>query len=156
MVKVSSPLVCNSIAVLSFYAAQVQTIKHELKKIGLDCVIDASTSDCQDDSISNMHKNKTKCKPHVRVMTVDSFQGSEADIILLSFVRCNSSSNVGFVNDFQRLNVSLTRAKYLHISVGCSSTLENSKSKDLIAMIKDLRIRKRIATVVEYNLACKL
>ncbi|CAF3823431.1 unnamed protein product [Rotaria sp. Silwood1] len=48
--------------------------------------------------------------PAIDVMTVDSSQGSEKDIIIISCVRGNDS--IGFLDDKSRLNVMLTRAKY--------------------------------------------
>lgn len=45
------------------------------------------------------------------LQTVDSFQGSECSVVCLSVVR--SSSMHGFLNDFQRMNVALTRAQDL-------------------------------------------
>lgn len=51
----------------------------------------------------------------IDVSTVDSFQGQEADIVILSTVR---TSKPGFVDDPQRLNVALTRAKRLLRIVG--------------------------------------
>jgi senataxin len=50
----------------------------------------------------------------IDVGTVDGFQGREKDIILLSCVRAKNpkSDTIGFLSNRQRLNVSLTRAKY--------------------------------------------
>lgn len=46
----------------------------------------------------------------IEVMTTDSSQGSEKDIVIISCVRANDS--IGFLDDGPRLNVMLTRAKY--------------------------------------------
>jgi senataxin len=45
------------------------------------------------------------------VMTVDSAQGSEADVVILSCVRSNKGNNIGHVDNRFRLNVALSRAK---------------------------------------------
>jgi superfamily I DNA and/or RNA helicase len=70
--------------------------------------------------------------------TVDSFQGSEKDVIFYSAVRCNSNKNIGFVINKQRFNVSITRAKRLLIVIGNSKTLSSSEMWDeYIRWIKD-------------------
>ena len=46
----------------------------------------------------------------VSVDTVDSFQGQEKDVIIISCVR--STGDIGFLRQPKRLNVALTRAKY--------------------------------------------
>jgi AAA domain/Uncharacterized conserved protein (DUF2075) len=55
--------------------------------------------------------------PHVdiEIATVDSFQGQEGDIVIIATVRTH---RVGFVDDAQRLNVALTRAKRILRIVG--------------------------------------
>lgn len=50
---------------------------------------------------------KTGCEVH----TVDSFQGREADTVVLSVVRDGRSGNMGFWADLRRLTVALTRAR---------------------------------------------
>ncbi|XP_055890805.1 NFX1-type zinc finger-containing protein 1-like [Biomphalaria glabrata] len=52
-----------------------------------------------------------KKNAHVRVTAVDNFQGEENDIILLSLVRSNAMSNVGFLKVDNRVCVALSRAK---------------------------------------------
>lgn len=54
----------------------------------------------------------------VGVETVDSFQGQEADVVIISTVRTH---RVGFVDNDQRLNVALTRAKRVLRVVGDAS-----------------------------------
>ena len=64
---------------------------------------------------------------NVRVGTVDSFQGQEKDIVIISGVRSNDVGDVGFLRDPRRLNVALTRAKIGLIIVGDQKTLRNSR-----------------------------
>jgi superfamily I DNA and/or RNA helicase len=75
--------------------------------------------------------NKCGLAGVANVRTVDGFQGSEADIIIISCVRSqrqssSKSSNIGFLADFQRLNVALTRARYSLFVVGNFTYLEVS------------------------------
>jgi hypothetical protein len=77
----------DRIRVITFYQAQVSLIKRMLDQRG-----------CQ----------------HVLVATVDSSQGCEADIVIVSFVRSRSKTHkttVGFLSDDRRLNVAITRGK---------------------------------------------
>lgn len=83
--------------VITFYQAQVNLIKTKLAVHGL--------------------------KNSVVVATVDSSQGCEADMVVVSFVRSpppNQSkwASAGFLGDDRRMNVALTRARYQLILVG--------------------------------------
>ncbi|KAM3319553.1 hypothetical protein P3S67_006753 [Capsicum chacoense] len=45
----------------------------------------------------------------VDVATIDSFQGREADSVIISMVRSNNLGSVGFLGDNRRMNVAITR-----------------------------------------------
>uniref|UniRef100_A0A1B0G7T3 Uncharacterized protein n=1 Tax=Glossina morsitans morsitans TaxID=37546 RepID=A0A1B0G7T3_GLOMM len=60
----------------------------------------------------------------VEIGTVNSFQGREKHIVIISLVR--SFTSLGFVDEAQRLNVMLSRAKSLLIIIGNPVTLRRS------------------------------
>jgi hypothetical protein len=63
------------------------------------------------------------------VGTVDSFQGSEADVVVVSLVRNNARTGfgaVGFLRDERRMNVALSRAKSKLVIVGSLKFLEEA------------------------------
>lgn len=43
--------------------------------------------------------------PQVFIETVDSFQGKQLDVVILSCVRASTGGGLGFVNDIRRMNV---------------------------------------------------
>lgn len=57
------------------------------------------------------------------VKTIDSYQGSEKEVIIFSCVRSNSNNSLGFLTDHRRMNVALTRAKYGMVIIGNAQTL---------------------------------
>ena len=60
------------------------------------------------------------------VNTVDGFQGQERDVIYISLVRSNPKSEIGFLSDYRRMNVAMTRARKLLVVIGDSATIGNN------------------------------
>jgi len=56
----------------------------------------------------------------MRISTIDSFQGQEKEIIILSLVRSNDDDDIGFLKDYRRMNVAITRAKEQLFVIGDS------------------------------------
>ncbi|KAF1849149.1 uncharacterized protein K460DRAFT_277751 [Cucurbitaria berberidis CBS 394.84] len=76
------------ITVLTFYNGQRKTINKKLRE----------------------HPN-LRAYPGITVVTVDSYQGEENSIVLLSLVRSNRNHAIGFLNSDNRACVALSRAK---------------------------------------------
>ena len=74
----------GDIAIITPYKAQVALIKQLL----LDCQIPPDA---------------------LKINTIDSFQGEESPVVFVSLVRANAYARIGFLKNFQRLNVAITR-----------------------------------------------
>ena len=75
------------------------------------------------DEVSSTARRKRVRAEGVQVSTVDSFQGGEKDIVILSTVRTSPSD---FLDNPRRINVALTRARHHLIVVGHHSALLQS------------------------------
>jgi ATP-dependent RNA/DNA helicase IGHMBP2 len=64
---------------------------------------------------------------NLTVQTIDGFQGQERDVIYISLVRSNTKSEIGFLTDYRRMNVAMTRARMKLVVVGDSGTVGNDK-----------------------------
>lgn len=59
----------------------------------------------------------------IDVNTIDGFQGQERDIVYISLVRSNRKAEIGFLKDYRRMNVAMTRARKKLIVFGDSATI---------------------------------
>jgi ATP-dependent RNA/DNA helicase IGHMBP2 len=59
----------------------------------------------------------------LRISTIDSFQGQEKETIIVSLVRSNDDGDIGFLKDYRRMNVAITRAKEQLFVIGDSATI---------------------------------
>lgn len=72
--------------------------------------------------ISSLLHASSYASQSVEVNTIDSFQGQERDIIVMSCVR---TGGIGFLSDMERLNVALTRARCSLLLCGNFTSLQN-------------------------------
>lgn len=79
------------------------------------------------------------------ISTVDDFQGDERDVIILSLVRNpeKSHSNPGFILDYRRINVAMSRARKLLVIVGNKDYLTQKGIIDLPDVDGDTRLNKK-------------
>ncbi|KAF5370959.1 hypothetical protein D9757_009876 [Collybiopsis confluens] len=110
---------------------KVDTIVHLVKNYYRSknfCVI--TPYDPQRAAIQNALKGAEL--PWEQVFNVDSFQGNEADYVLISVVRSN---HVGFLQSLQRMNVMLTRCRSGMVVVSRQSFLQGVAKKTLVGKL---------------------
>jgi ATP-dependent RNA/DNA helicase IGHMBP2 len=66
---------------------------------------------------------KEQLSKQLRISTIDSFQGQEKETIIVSLVRSNDDGDIGFLKDYRRMNVAITRAKEQLFVIGDSATV---------------------------------
>uniref|UniRef100_A0A7N8WR99 RNA helicase n=1 Tax=Mastacembelus armatus TaxID=205130 RepID=A0A7N8WR99_9TELE len=105
----------KDIGIIAPYRKQVQKIRKALEKVGKDL--------------------KVRNMDHLKVGSVEEFQGQERRVILVSTVRSSpdyleidKEFNLGFVKNEKRFNVALTRAQALLIVVGNPRVLESDST----------------------------
>ncbi len=85
---------------------------------------------------------------NITINSVDAFQGQERDVIMMSLVRSNENGEIGFLGDIRRMNVAMTRARYLLMMVGDSATLSSNNFFD--KLIGDMQNRGFYHSAFEY------
>ena len=102
-------------------AKKVVELYKNLKTTFNDVIV-ISPYQAQCNLLKELHKD-------MNIHTVDSFQGREADAVILTTVR---TKNMGFWHDYRRLNVAMTRAKHVLRIVGNTKSWTSGPLKDLI------------------------
>ena len=62
----------------------------------------------------------------IEIATVDSFQGRECDVVVYSTVRSNPERRIGFLKDYRRVNVALSRARHQLLIIGDDFMMRNA------------------------------
>jgi superfamily I DNA and/or RNA helicase len=94
----------SDIAIIAPYAAQVRKLRECFRSIK-----------DENGELSELAEIETG--------TVDGFQGREKEVVIITLVRSNSEGEIGFLKDYRRTNVALTRARRKLIVIGDSATL---------------------------------
>jgi superfamily I DNA and/or RNA helicase len=110
-----------SIGIITFYAKQVNELFKEASKKGY-----AELKSDGNYEIALQYRETADGREKLRIGSVDSFQGKEFDIVILSTVRSNAINRnhdnfkkvFGFLTLENRLNVAFSRAQKLLIVVG--------------------------------------
>jgi helicase required for RNAi-mediated heterochromatin assembly 1 len=88
----------DRITILTFYNAQRKMIiRNIVRKLRAQADFQDVTEDMEN--------------PNVKVVTVDSYQGEENDVVILSMVRSNEDCRIGFAGVENRICVALSRAR---------------------------------------------
>lgn len=106
---------CFSIAILTYYKKQEANIKRAIAKL--------TDSTNQNRSVYRWVGKNIK----IEIYSVDKYQGKEADIVFISMVK-SGGAGLGFMDSPNRLNVALTRAKFLRVIVGSRRYFKTSRN----------------------------
>lgn len=108
------------IAVLTFYRGQEALLRESLNN---------SRNVLTGYGSYARHGLSGKVVATIKLCTVDRFQGHEADVVFLSFVKTRS---VGFLQSLNRLNVAVTRARYQLVLFGAQRFFGSQRSSRLL------------------------
>jgi hypothetical protein len=113
----------KTVAIITFYKHQLTQLMDAGRRAG--CVHteeEVRRPKATKKGVSKVKPSPFK-HPNFRILTVDAAQGSEADVVVLSCVRCNPSGDIGFLKNNNRLCVALSRARERLWIVGSRQTL---------------------------------
>jgi len=118
-----------TVACLTFYKGQEARIRERLQKLT-----------GRESAFSNFNIEKNREKINIKLHTVDKFQGHEADIVFLSMVQTHRD---GFMDNPNRLNVAITRAKFQLVIIGDYNYFaQKSHSDDLKQLALNTKVQQ--------------
>uniref|UniRef100_A0A8C0BIT2 Senataxin n=1 Tax=Buteo japonicus TaxID=224669 RepID=A0A8C0BIT2_9AVES len=126
----------------------IRTIKEKRKDLGLRRIGIITPYSAQKKKIQEQLDRVFRNNSPGEVDTVDAFQGREKDCIIVTCVRANSTKgSIGFLASLQRLNVTITRARFSLFILGRLKTL--MENKDWNELIQDAQKRGAIIKTSE-------
>ncbi|KAK0443129.1 uncharacterized protein EV420DRAFT_1067387 [Desarmillaria tabescens] len=132
----SSP---GDIAVLCAYLGQLRELRSALASLKVAVSVDERDQDqlAREGMDDEAYIEQVTVSKHVRLGTVDIFQGEEAKIVIVSLVRnsgsFDSDESIGFLKSANRINVALSRAQHgLYVLGNASNLRQNPTWKTII------------------------
>ncbi|NXK36455.1 SETX helicase, partial [Piprites chloris] len=131
----------------------IRTIKEKRKDLGVRRIGIITPYSAQKKRIQGQLDSVFRNNSPGEVDTVDAFQGREKDCIIVSCVRANSSEgfvlSLRFLASLQRLNVTITRARFSLFILGRLQTLMEDKNWN--HLIQDAQKRGAIIRTIDKN-----
>ncbi|KAL8766873.1 MAG: hypothetical protein Q9209_006469 [Squamulea sp. 1 TL-2023] len=120
----------GEIAVLTPYVRQLQKIRRSLGDMfeivlnerDVQALEEQENVGDQPVTVVPPAAKKTKLLSALRAATIDNFQGEEAKVVILSYVRSNAEGKCGFLRTTNRINVALSRAQHGMYIIGNAQT----------------------------------
>ncbi|KAL4242825.1 hypothetical protein ABKN59_011535 [Abortiporus biennis] len=136
----------GDIAVLCAYLGQLQKVRAALRDLKIAVSVDER--DEAELARQGLEENTAEVEQvivakHIRLGTVDIFQGQEAKIVIVSLVRNTGTyetgnASIGFLKSSNRINVALSRAKHgLYILGNASNLRKNSTWSTILDEMED-------------------
>ncbi|KAI0667327.1 hypothetical protein C8Q78DRAFT_404096 [Trametes maxima] len=123
----------GDIAVLCAYLGQLQKVRAALRDMKIAVAVDERDAAelARQGLEESVEFEEVLVARHVRLGTVDIFQGQEAKIVIVSLVRnsgqCDTgSASIGFLKSSNRINVALSRAKHGLYILGNAANLRKN------------------------------
>ncbi|TBU41804.1 hypothetical protein BD309DRAFT_964525 [Dichomitus squalens] len=124
----------GDIAVLCAYLGQLQKVRAALRDLKIAVSVDERDADqlARQGLDEDVEFQEVVVAKHIRLGTVDIFQGQEAKIVIVSLVRNSGqidteSASIGFLKSANRINVALSRAKHGLFVLGNAANLRKNQ-----------------------------
>jgi len=129
----------NEITVITPYKAQVKLIRSNLSRQSANII-----------SKRNISQKEWNFFLFSRIATVDSFQGGESDVVIISYVRSNKNNLIGFTDNHNRINVAHTRCRKEMEIIGDINCLKNGANNPVFERLE--RSIQRDGRIIHVNI----
>ncbi|KAF5352576.1 hypothetical protein D9756_006113 [Leucocoprinus leucothites] len=139
----------GDIAVLCAYLGQLQKVRAALRDLKIAVTVNERDAEqlARQGIEEDVEYEEVLVAKHVRLGTVDIFQGQEAKIVIVSLVRNSGqidtgSASIGFLKSPNRINVALSRAKHGLYVLGNAANLRQNSTWSTI--LDEMEVRDQI------------